>query len=162
MKDVLRLSLPLTLWLITFSALYGLHGMLCAFGETEAGPGRATFGRSVLTVTVIAAGLVQLLGLILLSTQRFGSHSGFVRTTSLANSATALVATVWTGVPLAFLPVCDARFEDLAFERSSGRLAIHSEEEHLIAALRCARSSVGWGKPMKNPFTPYRHQITNA
>jgi hypothetical protein len=107
MRDVLRLSLPLTLWLITFSALYGLHGLICA-GNWGADPGLGSLplGRTALLAAAAVALLTQGAMIFLLFGSRVGAASGFLRQTSLALAVVALVATVWTVVPIALLPTC--------------------------------------------------------
>lgn len=99
MKDVLRLSLPLTLWLISFSALYGLHAVICALEWGEDG-----------RVLLLAAGslvvLTQGIALLLLLGNRFGAKPGFARTASLSLATVALVAAVWTSAPVLLLPMC--------------------------------------------------------
>src|SRR5690606_2538278 len=37
MTDLLRISVPLTAWLVAFSAVYGLHGLVCSEHWAEAG-----------------------------------------------------------------------------------------------------------------------------
>jgi hypothetical protein len=107
MTDILRLSLPLTVWLISFSAVYGLHGGLCAAGwDTWPGPGGLTWGRSALLAAAALAVLTQTLLLWLLATPRFGAAPGFLRQTSLSLAAVALIATLWTHAPMAALPLC--------------------------------------------------------
>ena len=103
MRDVLRLSLPLTLWLISFSALYALHGLVCAgaWGATP-GPGNLAWGRIALVALGLAAVLLQTAAIVLLAR----STAGFIRTTSLALAVVALVATAWTAAPAALLPLC--------------------------------------------------------
>jgi hypothetical protein len=107
MRDVLRLSLPLTLWLITFSAVYGLHGLICA-GNWGALPGLGslTLGRTVFLAAAAAAILTQGAMIFLLFGSRFGGASAFLRQTGLALAVIALVATVWTVIPITLLPTC--------------------------------------------------------
>jgi hypothetical protein len=106
MKDVLRLSLPLTLWLIGFSALYGLQGLVCS-GDWGAGPEDLASGRIVLLAAVVAAVLVQGGMLFLLGATRAGAAPGLMRSVSLALAAIALIATLWASVPVAVLPLCE-------------------------------------------------------
>jgi hypothetical protein len=101
MKDVLRLSLPLTLWLIGFCALYGLQGLVCS------GDWGVAWGRVVLLAAAAAAVLVQGGLLLLLGATRAAAAPGFTRGVSLALAVIALVATVWTAVPVAVLPLCE-------------------------------------------------------
>lgn len=107
MKDVLRLSLPLTLWLIWFSGLYGLHGLVCAgtWGALP-GPGGLSLGRAALLAAATGALGTQGLALALLGHARLGAAPGFPRRASLSLAAVALLATAWTSLPVALLPTC--------------------------------------------------------
>jgi len=96
MTDVFRLFGPLLLWLASFSAIYGLHGVLCAQG----------WDRALLVAAWVLAVALQVALLLLLSTKRFGAHSAFIRWTSLALAAVGLVAVIWTQSPVAFLTAC--------------------------------------------------------
>ncbi len=107
MTDIARLSVPLTLWLISFSGLYGLHGLVCSGHWTRlAGSGAEVAGQTALIAGFLAALLVQAVAVAVLWTQRFGGPPGFVRTTSLALALVALVATLWTLGPSVALPAC--------------------------------------------------------
>ncbi len=96
MTDILRLFGPLVLWLASFSAIYGLHGAICAQG----------WDRSLLVMAWGIAVAVQAAPLLLLSTERFGARAGFVRRASLALATVSLVAVIWTLAPAAFLSAC--------------------------------------------------------
>jgi hypothetical protein len=96
MTDVLRLFGPLLLWLASFSAIYGLQGVLCAQGWDRA---------FLLPVWMLAVAL-QVATLVVLSTERFGADAGFVRWVSLALATVSLVAVIWTLAPIAFLSAC--------------------------------------------------------
>ncbi len=107
MTEVLRLALPLTLWLISFSALYGLHGVVCAADWPLApGPSGIAWGRLALLAGAAAAILVQLAALVALGWTRLGPAPGFMRRTTLTLAAAALIAAIWTSLPAAVLPVC--------------------------------------------------------
>ena len=108
MRDVLRLSLPLTMWIISFSALYGAQAGLCTMDwSDQPAPFGLSAGRIALLVIAGAAVLAQVAALALLATERFGSSSAFVRKVSIALATVALIATVWTALPVTFLPLCD-------------------------------------------------------
>jgi hypothetical protein len=103
MRHVLYLSLPLTLWLVSFSGLYGVHGLACsAAWGSQSGPVGLTLGQVVLFAAGGTAILVQMAGLALLAR----TAPGFARRISLALAAVALVATVWTALPIFLLPIC--------------------------------------------------------
>lgn len=108
MIAVLRLSLPITVWLVSFSAVYGLHGIVCSFPwGTSEGPWAYTLGHLVLIAASAVAIAAQVTLLAALSTRRFGGPAGFVRRVSLALAVVALVATVWTLAPVAALAPCE-------------------------------------------------------
>lgn len=105
MNDVLRLALPMTLWLVCFSAIYGLHGVICATElSAEADPG---WGGLALTVGWVVAVVLQAVVLGLLWTDRFGGPPGLVRRLARMLAVVGLVAAVWTFTPIAIVPVCD-------------------------------------------------------
>lgn len=100
MRDLLRLSVPLTLWLALFSLIYGLHATLCATGVEGA------LARAMLAA-VWGIGVALQLGMLLaLRSPRFGALSPTIRQASVALAATALFATVWSLFPALILPLC--------------------------------------------------------
>jgi hypothetical protein len=108
MKDVLRLSLPLTLWLISFSALYGLQGLVCAAEwYVLPGPGGMAWGRVVVLAAVAAAVLLQAGVLLLVGARQASAEMDFMRGATLGLAVVALLATVWTSVPIVVLPLCE-------------------------------------------------------
>lgn len=105
MRDILRLSIPLTVWIAAFSAAYGLEGVVCSDNWTGAGlslaQGRATLIAAWVTAIAAQAGLLLALG-----TRRFASPSSFIQAVGLSLAVVALVATVWTLFPVAVIGVC--------------------------------------------------------
>ncbi len=99
MKDVLRLSVPLAVWLAGFSAVYALQGLGCSRHWPE-----GLAARPVLITAWVLAVAVQ--ALLVLSLLRDPSPSTFTRTTSLALALTALVAALWTLMPVAVTSTC--------------------------------------------------------
>lgn len=106
MKDILRLSIPLTFWIAAFSAVYGLGGIVCSDGWARAGLSPAQ-GRTALILAWGAAVAVSAGMALALRTPRFASPSAFVRRVGLSLAVVALVATVWTLFPVAVMGVCD-------------------------------------------------------
>jgi hypothetical protein len=99
MKEVLRLSVPLALWLASFSAVYGLQALSCSRHWPEALPARP--------VLILAWALAVALQAILLWTLvRDGSPSRFVRAVSVALAGVALLAAGWTLLPVAVTSAC--------------------------------------------------------
>nr|WP_298724887.1 hypothetical protein [uncultured Steroidobacter sp.] len=105
MSDILRISLPLTVWLASFSAVYGLQGVACSQHWAAAGLDVAT-ARVVLTAAWIAALAVQVAFVFVLGSPRFASRSLFVRTVSRILAAAGLVTTLWTLFPVVTTSVC--------------------------------------------------------
>ncbi|WP_230532590.1 hypothetical protein [Microvirga roseola] len=99
MRDILRISVPLTIWLASFSAVYGLEGLVCSDRWAQA-------GRGALLMAWAAAIVLQIVLLLALRSTRFASPSGFVRGVSLALAGVALVATAWTLLPVAVTSLC--------------------------------------------------------
>ncbi|MGR3711231.1 MAG: hypothetical protein ACU0A9_17510 [Alterinioella nitratireducens] len=106
MRDVIRILLPLLLWLASFSAIYGLHGIGCAFGWPGVEVGPVSLFRGALLAAWLVALLAQIGVLVALRSERFGSSVPFSRWTSLALGWVGLVATIWTLHPVAVISTC--------------------------------------------------------
>ena len=99
MIEILRLSLPLTVWLTGFSAVYALQALSCSRhwpADLEARP--------VLIAACVVAVIVQLLSVM--AVLFAPSPSRFVQTTATVLAATALVAALWTIIPALAASVC--------------------------------------------------------
>ncbi len=99
MIEVLRLSLPISLWVTGFSAVYVLQRLSCSRhwpADTEARP--------ILLAAWAAAVAVQALSLM--AVVYAPSSSRFVQATSLVIAIAALVAAVWTMLPVLAASVC--------------------------------------------------------
>lgn len=99
MIEILRLSLPLTVWLTGFSAVYALQVLSCSRhwpADLEARP--------VLIAACVVAVIIQLLSLM--AVLFAPSPSRFVQTTATVLAATALVAALWTIIPALAASVC--------------------------------------------------------
>ena len=105
MTDILRISVPLTAWLAAFSAVYGLHGLVCSERWIQAGL-TLPMGRIALVAAWMGAILIQVALLLALRSPRFASRSGFVRGVSLSLAIAALVAAIWTLLPVAVTTAC--------------------------------------------------------
>ena len=100
MIEILRLSLPITVWLTGFSAVYALQALSCSRhwpDDMEARP--------VLLAAWAVAVVLQLV--ILMVVLCAPSPSRFVQMTATALAATALVAAVWTMMPVVATSVCN-------------------------------------------------------
>jgi hypothetical protein len=105
MSDILRISVPLTVWLAAFSAVYGLHGLICSPRWAEAGLDEAAGRWALILIAILVLALEAAL-LVALRTPRFASSSAFVRVLSLGLAVVALVASAWTLVPVATTSAC--------------------------------------------------------
>ena len=108
MRDVLRILLPPLVWLASFSAIYGLHGVGCALRWPEVAMPVMSLFRWLLFLAWLAAVLAQVGLLLALRSERFRSDSPFIRWTSTAMSWVGLIATLWTLYPVAVLAPCAA------------------------------------------------------
>ena len=106
MKDILRIILAPLVWLVTFTLVYGLHGLLCGHDLTTAMIGEIPLARVLLVAAYVFSVLVQLALLAALYAPRFASGYSFVRFVSRATGWVGLVATLWTLFPVATTSYC--------------------------------------------------------
>lgn len=106
MRDVLRILCGPLAWLAAFSAVYGLHGLICGHGVQGEVVGAMSLQR-VLMVSAWLASILLLGGLLWgLYSPRFASSSSFVTGVSRATGWVGLVATVWTLSPTVVTTYC--------------------------------------------------------
>lgn len=106
MSDLLRILAAPAAWLASFSAIYGLHGLLCGLPVEAAAPGAIEGSRLLLIgAAALALGLQAVL-LALLHAPRFDPGSGFVRFVSRTTGWVGLVATGWTMLPILAASSC--------------------------------------------------------
>jgi hypothetical protein len=105
MTDILRISLPLTVWIAAFSAVYGLEGVVCSDLWTAAGLSLGQ-GRAALVASWITAIALQAIVLVGLRTPRFGSSVLWVQRISTILACVALVATAWSLMPVVTTSLC--------------------------------------------------------
>lgn len=105
MTEILRIAAPLTVWIAAFSAVYGLQGIVCSDWWSSAGlnPGQA---RATLIAASVAAIALQAALLGVLRRPRFGSSLPWVRRVSTILGGVALVATVWSLLPVVSTSLC--------------------------------------------------------
>ncbi|MBR9862708.1 MAG: hypothetical protein GYB24_04625 [Rhodobacteraceae bacterium] len=104
MTEIFRILIAPLVWFVSFSAIYGLHGVLC-----ETGPGAFEgwpVQRVVLISPVLLAIALQVVNLWMLYQPRFTAPAGLLRFVSRAGGWTGLVATVWTLFPVVALSAC--------------------------------------------------------
>ncbi len=99
MIEILRLSLPISLWITGFSAVYALQALSCSRHWPD-----DVDARPVLLAAWFVAIAVQVIGLM--AVLYAPSPSRFVQTTAIAIAITALVAAVWTMMPVLTVSVC--------------------------------------------------------
>ncbi|MCL3883354.1 hypothetical protein [Marivita sp. GX14005] len=105
MMDILRLSLPLALWLASFSAVYGLHGLICSGKWASLGLTELSARAALLIATALAVA-VQAALVFALRSPPFASPSPSLRRVSLTLAIVALIATGWTLFPAALMTMC--------------------------------------------------------
>jgi hypothetical protein len=99
MTNVLRLSLPFTVWIIGFCAVYALQGLSCSRHWPEGvDPRQALLIAAGLFVAIQALVLVFLLGKPV--------QSRFVQGTTTTLGAAARAAALWTSSPVLAITVC--------------------------------------------------------
>jgi len=99
MSNVLRLALPFTLWIIGFCAVYALQGLSCSRYWPTGLDGR-------MALIAAAALFVLMQGLVLVAVLSRPGPSRFAQHTTVMLAVAALVATVWTSLPILTLTVC--------------------------------------------------------
>ena len=78
MRELLRILLPLLVWLASFSAIYGLHGLGCALGWPEVAWLGLSLFRWALLIAWLAAIVLQLLLLLTVGKWSFGPTTDFI------------------------------------------------------------------------------------
>lgn len=99
MREILRLSLPFTVWIIGFCAIYALQGLSCSRHWPEALEPRAA-------LIAAAATYVASQGLVLLLVRRAPATSVFVTRIATLVAVAALAAALWVSLPVLALSVC--------------------------------------------------------
>lgn len=99
MSNILRLSLPFTVWIIGFCAVYALQGFACSRHWPP--------GLDARTALIAAAALfIAIQGMVLWRIIAAPSRTAFVRATAMILGAAALGAALWTSLPVLSLTVC--------------------------------------------------------
>ncbi|MGR3467199.1 MAG: hypothetical protein ACU0CI_04915 [Shimia sp.] len=100
MSDLLRLSVPLSVWLSAFSAIYGLQGLICA-GHIPEG-----LGRALLVGGWLFAVILQIALLLAIRRPAWASDSAFVQTLATTLAIVAIFAAIWAQMPVLFATTC--------------------------------------------------------
>lgn len=106
MRDVLRILAAPLLWLASFSAVYGLHGLICGHGIAAEVLGLIPLQRVLMVTAWLVAIAAQTALLTALYARRFASPSPFVGFVSHATGWAGLVATVWSLFPVVVTTYC--------------------------------------------------------
>ncbi|WP_375259655.1 hypothetical protein [Citreimonas sp.] len=106
MTDLVRILIGPIAWLAAFSAVYGLHGIACAFGWAGIDVGGLSLMRAALTAAWLASLVVLAAILAGLHTRRFGAEPGFVRSVSIMTGWVGVVATLWSLFPVVATSAC--------------------------------------------------------
>jgi hypothetical protein len=99
MTEILRLSLPISIWIVGFCAVYALQGLSCSRHwppDLDA--------RLILLLAWAVAVVFQAMSLWLVLYAP--STSRFVQTAATGIAGTALLAAVWTMMPVTVATVC--------------------------------------------------------
>lgn len=105
MTDILRILIAPLVWLAAFSAVYGLHGVICGHAVTGAAFG-LPLPRVLLVSAYAIAVLLQMALLAALYHPRFASPSDLIRFVSHATGWVGLVATGWSLFPVVMTSYC--------------------------------------------------------
>ena len=106
MRDLLRILLPLLVWLASFSAIYGLHGLGCALGWAKVAWLGLSLFRWALLIAWFAAIVLQLLLVCVVRRQHCKRTSRFYHQLNLVSAWSALIATAWTLFPVTVSSNC--------------------------------------------------------
>ena len=104
MSDVIRIMIAPLVWLASFSAVYGLHGLMCGHGLVAEMP--PALPRTILAGAYGLALAAQVAILFALYRSPFAAGPGFVRRVSIATGWTGLVAAAWSLMPVLTTSVC--------------------------------------------------------
>lgn len=106
MTDLLRILAAPLVWLASFSALYGLHGLICGHGLADAEISGLSLARLLLVAAWLLAIGMQIALLLGLYSRRFAAKNSLVRFISRATGWTGLIAVLWTLSPVALIRYC--------------------------------------------------------
>lgn len=103
--DLVRILVAPLVWLAAFSAVYGLHGLLCGHGIAGS-IGGLPLPRVLLVAAYGLTILLQAALLAALHAPAFSSKSPFVTFVSRAGGWVGLVSTVWSLLPVLTTSSC--------------------------------------------------------
>ena len=99
------------LWSVAFSALYGALGVGCELGWQERAFGPVSLNTAVLAAILAGHLLLHAALVVWLWRRTYGARghpppSRFLAFTSLGTAICGMIATLWTGAPIAVLTQC--------------------------------------------------------
>ncbi|UOM32583.1 hypothetical protein [Acuticoccus sp. I52.16.1] len=106
MSDVVRILVAPLVWLASFSAVYGLHGLLCGHGLAEPAADPLSLPRALLVGAYGVALALQVAILVALHRPGLASSSHVIRCISVATGWVGLVAAAWTLMPVLTTSLC--------------------------------------------------------
>ncbi|MFN3688139.1 hypothetical protein [Salinarimonas sp.] len=105
---LLSLLVGFTIWSAAFLILYSMHALGCLWGWHQVTAGPTSLLRIVLVGIWI--GHVAILAVVTLATRRYvagaGSESGFIGAVAYTLLLAGLAATLFNGIPAAWIPLC--------------------------------------------------------
>ena len=99
MIEILRLSAPLTIWVTMFSAVYALQGFTCSRHWPE-----DLWARPILLGAWAVGVILQVC--VVMAIHHAPSKSVFVQRVAIGISVVALVAVIWTLLPVVTTSTC--------------------------------------------------------
>ncbi len=98
MKDLARILLAPLVWLTSFSAVYGLHGLICGHG-LDGVVGGVDVGRALLVLAYGLAVVIQAAIVWALHKSRLAASGRFAAFASRTTAWVGLAAAIWTLLP---------------------------------------------------------------
>lgn len=96
MTGLLRACVGLIVWAVAFSWLYAVEGAGCALG----------WDRAALRVALVASWVAAMAVIAAIGWRWRGRSEGWIDRLALGGIVVGLVATLWTGMPVAVASLC--------------------------------------------------------
>lgn len=105
MKDLARILVAPLVWLASFSAVYGLHGLICGHGMSGS-IGGLSVARVLLAGAYILAVVVQVVIVWALHRSPMAATGNFAALASRTTAWAGLAAAIWTLLPTVTMSPC--------------------------------------------------------
>lgn len=105
MKDLTRILIGPLVWLASFSAVYGLHGLICGH-RLDVSIGDVDLARALLIAAYGVAVASQAAIVWALHCSRLAASGGFVAFASRTTAWVGLAAAIWTLLPTIIMTRC--------------------------------------------------------